>query len=54
MRIQQEPVDCHTKWKNNAEPSIEDCHGIYSLSFCIAKDTKIQNFQFKLLHKMVK
>jgi hypothetical protein len=27
-------------------------HGI-SLSFCITKDTKLQNFQFKLLHRSV-
>jgi hypothetical protein len=54
MRIQQEFVNCHKKWENNIETAIEDWHGIYSLSFCIAKDTKIQNFQFKLLHKMGK
>ena len=53
MRIQQEPVNCHTKWENNIETSTEDWHGIYSLSFCIAKDTKLQNFQFKLLHRIL-
>ena len=33
--------------------SVEDWHGIYSLSFCITKDTKLQNFQFKLLHRIL-
>jgi hypothetical protein len=47
---QQEPINCHKKWENDLETSIEDWHDIYSLSFCITKDTKLQIFQFKLLH----
>ena len=53
QRVQQEPINCHKKWENDLETSIEDWHGIYSLSFCIAKDTKLQNFQFKLLHRIL-
>jgi hypothetical protein len=52
-KVQQEPINCHKKWENDLETSIEDWHDIYSLSFCITKDTKLQNFQFKLLHRIL-
>ena len=52
-RVQQEPINCHKKLENDLEMSIEDWHDIYSLSFCITKDTKLQNFQFKLLHRIL-
>ena len=41
QRIQQVPVNCHKKWGNDLETSIEDWHSIYSLSFCITKDAKL-------------
>ena len=50
QRVQQEPINCHKKWEKYLETFIEDRHAIYSLSFCTTKDTKLQNFQFKLLH----
>ena len=40
-RVQQEPINCHKKWENELEMSIEDWHAIYSLSFCITKDAKL-------------
>jgi hypothetical protein len=36
-----------------SETSIVDWHGIYLLSFCITKYTKLQNFQFKQLHRIL-
>ena len=39
---------------NDLEASVENWYGIDTLSFYIARDAKIQNFQFKLLHKMRK
>ena len=36
-----------------SKTSIVDWHGIYSLSFCITKYTKLQNFQFKQLHRIL-
>ena len=48
QRVEQEPINCHNKWENDLKTSIEDWQGIYSL--CIAKGTKQQSFQFKLLH----
>jgi hypothetical protein len=41
QRIKQEHINCHNNWESDLETSIEDWHGIYSLSFCITKDTKL-------------
>jgi hypothetical protein len=42
-RIQQELVNCHKKWKNDLELSVEDWHDIYSLLFCITYKTSHLN-----------
>ena len=42
--IQQEPVNCHKKWENDLEISIEDWHDIYSLSFCLTRYKTIKTF----------
>jgi hypothetical protein len=44
QRVQQEPINCHRKWENDLETSIEEWHGIYSLSFCITKKTFSLNY----------
>jgi hypothetical protein len=38
------------KWENDLEISVGDWYAICSLTFCITKNTKLQNRQFKLLH----
>ena len=32
QRIQQEPVNCRKKWEDILETSVEDWHGIHSLT----------------------
>ena len=53
QRVQQEPINCCKKWENDLETSIADWHGIYSMSFCITKDTKLQSIQLKILHRIL-
>jgi hypothetical protein len=37
------------KWENDLEISVGDWYAICSLTFCITKNTKLQNRQFKSL-----
>ena len=52
-KIKENPLRSQNKWSDALCVKIDDWGKIYSMAFQATKNTKLQNFQFKLLHRIV-
>ena len=55
-KYKQYPVERQEKWNRKLNINLNDDIGwekIYSTSFVVTKDTKLQNIQFKILHRIL-
>jgi hypothetical protein len=49
------PLNIQSKWEKevHTEIVIEDWSFIYCIPFSVTKDTKLQDFQYKLIHRIL-
>jgi hypothetical protein len=55
LNVKLFPLNIQSKWKQEVHTNIviEDWSFIYCIRFSFTKDTKLQDFQYKLIHKIL-
>ena len=55
LNVKMLPLNIQSKWekKVHTEIVIEDWSFIYSIPFSVTQDTKLQEFQYKLMHRIL-
>ncbi len=51
--IKELPLKVQQKWGNILQAELDDWDSIFKLPFIVTKNTKLQNFQFKLCHRIL-
>ena len=55
LNVKMIPLSIQSKWKKEVHTGvvIEDWSFIYCIPFSVTKDTKLQDFQYKLTHRIL-
>jgi hypothetical protein len=55
LNVQILPLNIQSKWEKKVHTGIviEDWSFVYCIPFSVTKDTKLQDFQYKLIHRIL-
>ncbi len=52
-KIKESPINCQKKWSEELEFNLENLNDVFSSIYMTTKNTQLQNFQFKLIHRIL-
>jgi predicted acyltransferase len=55
LNVNMHPLIIQSKWEKEVHTDIviEDWSFVYCIPFSVTKDTKLQDFQYKLIHRIL-